>query len=158
MSDASSPSMLTRRVLIPFVVATVIWGSTWIVIRDQLGIVPAAWSIAYRFFIGSAAMFIWATTTGAPKTLPREGHIYAALLGGTLFCLNIENIRQFFSWLSGTTLFNPEFYFLSRLPAEIQVDEVVTVVAMALGLSLLATLFPSWRASKLDPVEALRYE
>ena len=82
----------------------------------------------------------------------------AGFVLGTLFCLNIENIRQFFSWLSGTTLFNPEFYFLSRLPAEIQVDEVVTVVAMALGLSLLATLFPSWRASKLDPVEALRYE
>ncbi len=77
---------------------------------------------------------------------------------GTLFCLNIENLRQFFSWVSGTTLFKPEFYFLSRLPAEIDVSEVVTVVAMAIGLSFLATIFPSWQASKLDPVEALRYE
>ncbi|MBB3951140.1 lipoprotein-releasing ABC transporter permease subunit [Aureimonas jatrophae] len=82
----------------------------------------------------------------------------AGFVLGTLFCLNIENLRQFFSWVSGTTLFNPEFYFLSRLPAEIDPSEVVTVVLMAVGLSFLATLFPSWRASKLDPVEALRYE
>ncbi len=82
----------------------------------------------------------------------------AGFVLGTLFCLNIENLRQFFSWVSGTTLFNPEFYFLSRLPAEIDVSEVVTVVAMAIGLSFLATILPSWQASKLDPVEALRYE
>ncbi|WP_279479917.1 lipoprotein-releasing ABC transporter permease subunit [Aureimonas sp. SK2] len=82
----------------------------------------------------------------------------AGFVLGTLFCLNIENLRQFFSWVSGTTLFNPEFYFLSRLPAEIDPSEVVTVVAMAIGLSFLATIFPSWQASKLDPVEALRYE
>ncbi|WP_062015993.1 lipoprotein-releasing ABC transporter permease subunit [Aureimonas sp. AU4] len=82
----------------------------------------------------------------------------AGFVLGTLFCLNIENLRQFFSWVSGTTLFNPEFYFLSRLPAEIDPSEVATVVLMAVGLSFLATVFPSWRASKLDPVEALRYE
>ncbi|KAA0971248.1 lipoprotein-releasing ABC transporter permease subunit [Aureimonas fodinaquatilis] len=77
---------------------------------------------------------------------------------GVLFCLNIENLRQFFSWISGTTIFNPEFYFLSRLPAEVQAGEVITVVAMAIGMSFVATLFPSWQASRLDPVEALRYE
>lgn len=82
----------------------------------------------------------------------------AGFVLGTVFCLNIENLRQFFSWVSGTTLFNPEFYFLSRLPAEIDVGEVATVVLMAVGLSFLATIFPSWQASKLDPVEALRYE
>ena len=91
MTPAPAPlSMLNPRVLIPFVVATVIWGSTWIVIHDQLGVVPPAWSIAYRFFIGSAAMFVWATATGAPKTLPRAGHLYAALLGFALFCLNFN--------------------------------------------------------------------
>ena len=82
----------------------------------------------------------------------------AGLVLGVVFCLNIENLRQFFSWISGTTIFNPEFYFLSRLPAEVQVGEVVTVVAMAVGMSFLATLLPSWQASRLDPVEALRYE
>ncbi len=83
---------------------------------------------------------------------------FAGLVLGVLFGLNIENIRQFFSSLSGTVLFNPEFYFLSRLPAEIDPTEVVLVVAMAVGLSFLATILPSWQASRLDPVEALRYE
>ena len=82
----------------------------------------------------------------------------AGLILGTLFCLNIESIRQFFSWLTGTILFNPEFYFLSQLPAEIDFSEVALVVAMAVGLSFLATILPSWQASRLDPVEALRYE
>ena len=82
----------------------------------------------------------------------------AGLILGTVFCLNIENIRLFFSWLSGTTLFNPEFYFLSQLPAVVDVSEVVMVVLMAVGLSFVATILPSWQASRLDPVEALRYE
>jgi lipoprotein-releasing system permease protein len=95
--------------------------------------------------------FITGASIGTAGTL-------AGLLLGVLFCLNIENIRQFFSWISGRSLFDPEFYFLSRLPAEIDVSEVVLVTAMALGLSFLATIFPSWKASTLDPVEALRYE
>lgn len=87
--------------------------------------------------------------------------ITGTLLGfaiGVLFCNNIEAIRQFLSSLTGTQLFNPEIYFLSKMPAEINTGEVAAVVLMSLSLSLLATLYPSWRAAKLDPVEALRYE
>jgi len=80
------------------------------------------------------------------------------LLLGTLICLNIESIRQFLSWLTSTELFSPELYFLSRLPADMDFRETTAVVVMALALSLLATLYPSWRAARLDPVEALRYE
>ncbi|MEP9371690.1 lipoprotein-releasing ABC transporter permease subunit [Mesorhizobium sp. KR1-2] len=82
----------------------------------------------------------------------------AGVVLGIVVCLNVESIRQFFSWLSGTVLFNPELYFLSKLPAKMDFNETASVVAMALVLSFLATVFPAWRAAKLDPVEALRYE
>ena len=77
---------------------------------------------------------------------------------GIVVCLNVETIRQFFSWLSGTVLFNPELYFLSQLPARMDFGETASVVVMALVLSFIATIFPAWRAARLDPVEALRYE
>jgi lipoprotein-releasing system permease protein len=77
---------------------------------------------------------------------------------GVVFCWNIESIRQFLSWLLGLTLFDPTVYFLSRMPAEMDAGEVAAVVVMALSLTFLATLYPSWRAARLDPVEALRYE
>ena len=82
----------------------------------------------------------------------------AGVLLGVLICLNVERIREFFSWLSGTVLFNPELYFLSELPAKMEAGETFSVVVMALVLSFLATLVPAWRAARLDPVEALRYE
>jgi lipoprotein-releasing system permease protein len=93
--------------------------------------------------------------TGA--SIGSVGTIFGFLLG-TIVCLNIEEIRRFLSWLTNTNLFPPELYFLSQLPADMNVSETSAVVVMALGLSLLATLYPSWRAARLDPVEALRYE
>ncbi len=83
---------------------------------------------------------------------------FAGFFLGLLVCLNIESIRQFVSWLTRTELFDPTLYFLSQLPAEIDSGETITVLVMALALSLLATVYPAWRAARLDPVEALRYE
>ncbi|HYQ06585.1 MAG TPA: lipoprotein-releasing ABC transporter permease subunit [Xanthobacteraceae bacterium] len=83
---------------------------------------------------------------------------FVGFLLGTVVCLNIEEIRRFLSWLTNTQLFPPELYFLSKLPADMNLKETLAVLVMALGLSLLATLYPSWRAARLDPVEALRYE
>jgi lipoprotein-releasing system permease protein len=85
------------------------------------------------------------------------GTAFGFLLG-MIICVNVESIRQFLSWLTNTNIFPPELYFLSKLPAEMNAGETTAVVVMALGLSLLATLYPSWRAARLDPVEALRYE
>ncbi len=82
----------------------------------------------------------------------------AGVVLGIVICLNVERIREFFSWISGTVLFNPELYFLSQLPAKMDFSETFSVVLMALVLSFIATVFPAWRAARLDPVEALRYE
>ena len=71
---------------------------------------------------------------------------------------NIETIRGWIQKLTGTELFSSEIYFLSQLPAEVDSGEVATVVVMTLVLSFLFALFPSWRASRVDPVEGLRYE
>jgi lipoprotein-releasing system permease protein len=77
---------------------------------------------------------------------------------GVLFCGNIETIRQWIQVLTGTQLFDETIYFLSQLPAVMDSTEVAAVVGMGLGLSFLATLYPAWRASRIDPAEALRYE
>jgi len=77
---------------------------------------------------------------------------------GTVFCTYIDELRKLLSALTRTDLFPPELYFLSRLPAEMDLGETTAVVVLALTLSFLATLYPSWRAARLDPVEALRSE
>ena len=101
-------------------------------------------SIVRVFFITGASIGIVGTLAG--------------LILGVLVCQNIEEIRQFVSWATQTTIFPGEVYFLSRMPAEMDAGEVTSIVVMALTLSILATLYPSWRAARLDPVEALRYE
>jgi len=85
------------------------------------------------------------------------GTIAGAILG-IVFCWKIDEIRQFVAWLTNTRLFDPEIYYLTRLPADINPHTTAVIVGMALLLSVVATLYPSWRASRLDPVEALRYE
>lgn len=85
------------------------------------------------------------------------GTVAGSILGIS-FALNIESIRQAIQNLTGTKLFPDEIYFLSKLPAQIDWTEVIVVIGMAIVLSILATLYPAWRASRLDPVEALRYE
>ncbi len=82
----------------------------------------------------------------------------AGFLLGLAFVENIETIRQWIQGLTGGELFEPTIYFLSQLPAVVDPKEVMVVVLMGLGLSFLATLYPSWRAARLDPAEALRYE
>ena len=90
-------------------------------------------------------------TVGAVGTL-------AGTLLGLAFCYNIDAIKNWLEGLSGKELFSAEIYFLSHLPAKVDLPEVALIAGMSLTLAFLATLYPSWKASKTDPVEALRYE
>jgi lipoprotein-releasing system permease protein len=101
-------------------------------------------SIMRIFFIAGASVGTIGTMTGFGL--------------GLAFAQNIESIRQWIQGLTGSELFAAEIYFLSQLPAIVDFGEVVTVVTMGLVLSFLATIYPSWRAARLDPAEALRYE
>jgi len=80
------------------------------------------------------------------------------LVLGLLVAENVEPIRKGLGWLTGRNLFPAEFYYLSQLPSRVDARDVIAVAALAFILSLAATIYPSWRAARLDPVEALRYE
>ena len=101
-------------------------------------------SIVSIFFLVGASVGVCGTLLG--------------FLLGVLFCENIEFVRQVLQAATGTDLFSAEVYFLSKIPAEMNWLETAGIVGMSLFLSLAATLYPSWKAAKIDPVEALRYE
>lgn len=101
-------------------------------------------SILRIFFMAGAAVGVLGTLAG--------------LVIGSLFCIFIGEIQQAVEWVTGAQVFSSDIYFLSRIPAKIDWREVGVITFWALAMSFLATLPPAWRASRLDPVEALRYE
>lgn len=101
-------------------------------------------SILRIFFMSGAAVGVLGTLAG--------------LAIGSLFCVFIGEIQHFVEWVTGAQVFNSDIYFLTRIPAKIDWQEVAVITFWALAMSFLATLPPAWRASRLDPVEALRYE
>jgi lipoprotein-releasing system permease protein len=82
----------------------------------------------------------------------------AGFLLGVVFCAYIAQIQGFVEWVTHTSVFNADVYFLAHIPAKLDWGEVTLISVAAIAMSFLATLPPAWRASRLDPVEALRYE
>jgi lipoprotein-releasing system permease protein len=101
-------------------------------------------SILRIFFMSGASIGVLGTAAG--------------LLIGVIFCIYIGEIQQVVEWATGQAVFSSDVYFLERIPAKVDWAEVAIITSWALGMSFLATLPPAWRASRLDPVEALRYE
>ncbi|PKP99982.1 MAG: EamA family transporter [Alphaproteobacteria bacterium HGW-Alphaproteobacteria-13] len=91
---SASPGLLTPRVLFPFLLVTLIWGSTWIVIKGQLGIVPPSWSVAYRFLVGAAAMFAYAALRRERLSLSGPAWGFAVLLGIAQFAFNFNFVYR----------------------------------------------------------------
>lgn len=88
------PGFLSARVLVPFVLVSLIWGSTWLVIKDQISSVPPSWSVTYRFAIAAAGMFALAWWRGAPLRLNRQGQLIALALGGLQFASNFNFVYR----------------------------------------------------------------
>ena len=101
-------------------------------------------SIMRIFFICGASIGVTGTTIG--------------VILGVSFAKNVENIRLFLQKITGTTIFDPVIYILSYLPAQVSVGDVFTITGMSLTLSFLATIYPAYRAAKLDPATALKYK
>ena len=137
--------------LIVFVAALNIISGLWMLVKNKgrdiailrsMGADQGA--ILRIFFMAGASIGVLGTVAG--------------FLIGALFSIYIKQIQAFVEWLSGTVVFSPDVYFLSHIPAKISWVEVSVIMAAALSMSFLAVLFPAWRASRIDPVEALRYE
>lgn len=139
-----APGLLTPRVLIPFVTVTLIWGSTWLVIRDQLGPVPASWSVTYRFMIAGTAMFAYAALSGASLRIGSKGHLLAMAFGIPQFFFNFNLVyaaeRHVTSGLVAVTFAlllvpNTAFGWLflkQRITARFLMGSVVAMIGVAL--------------------------
>jgi drug/metabolite transporter (DMT)-like permease len=93
-NDAAEPGFLTPRILIPFILVSLIWGSTWLVIRDQLSVVPASWSVSYRFAVAGTGMFILGAIMRLSLRLDRRGVLSTMLLGAMQFALNFNFVYE----------------------------------------------------------------
>lgn len=94
MTDAPAPQSTRAHVLIPFAIVTLIWGSTWLVIRDQLGVVPPSWSVSYRFLVAGVALFLWAAVRRESGRIDARGLGFAAALGLAQFVMNFNFVYR----------------------------------------------------------------
>ncbi|WP_287977635.1 EamA family transporter [Sphingomonas sp.] len=94
MTAGPPPQSTRAAILIPFAIVTLIWGSTWLVIRDQLAVVPPSWSVTYRFLVAGTAMTLYAKVRGERFALDARGWLFAAAIGLCQFCLNFNFVYR----------------------------------------------------------------
>ncbi|MFT3977447.1 MAG: EamA family transporter [Sphingomonas bacterium] len=94
MDDKTRPNSTRAAILIPFAIVTLIWGSTWLVIRDQIAVVPASWSVSYRFLAGGLTLLVWAKATGERFDFDARGWGFAAAIGTAQFVLNFNFVYR----------------------------------------------------------------
>ena len=141
---AAPPQSTRLAVLIPFAIVTLIWGSTWIVIRDQLGTVPASWSVAYRFLVGGLTMLGWAAWKGEAVRFDARGWRFAGLLGVAQFVLNFNFVYRAEGYVTSglvavvyALLLVPNailarIFLGQRMGAQLVVGSVIAVAGVAL--------------------------
>ncbi len=142
-----------------FVILTlIILVATFNIISSMIMLVQTKKSdIALMRTMGASKHFIIRIFILTGSIIGIIGTIIGAILG-TIVSINIETIRNFVSSLFGQELFSPQIYFLSTLPSNINFNEVLIVMGLSITLTLIASMFPAWKASKISPAEALRYE
>ena len=142
-----------------FVILTlIILVATFNIISSMIMLVQTKKSdIALMRTMGASKHFIIRIFMLTGSIIGIIGTIIGAILG-TIVSINIETIRNFVSSLFGQELFSPQIYFLSTLPSNINFNEVLIVMGVSISLTLIASIFPAWKASKISPAEALRYE
>ena len=146
MNEAQQPSILAPKILIPFIIVTLLWGSTWIVIKDQLGIVPPGWSVTYRFLVAGIVMLGVALATKVSLRIGWAGQAFAAIFGVAQFVLNFNFVyraeQHITSGLVATVfalLFVPNAVF-----ARIFLGQRINgrfIIGSAIGITGLALLF-----------------
>ncbi len=94
MTDGPPPQSTRAAILVPFALVTLIWGSTWLVIRDQLAVVPPSWSVTYRFIVAGVAMAVFARMKGERFALDARGWMFAGAIGLLQFCLNFNFVYR----------------------------------------------------------------
>lgn len=157
-SNASYLSALAVERNVMFLILTLIIGVAALnIISGMIMLVKdKASSIAILRTMGASTGAVMRVFFLCGASIGFSGTVIGVVLG-VIFCLNIESLQGLVSSLAGTDVFNPEIYFLSQLPAELQFPDVIGIAAMGFGLSILATLYPAWRAARIDPVESLRH-
>lgn len=129
MSGATDTPLLSLKVQVPFWICTLIWGTTWFVIRGQLGIVPPGWSVTYRFLVGALAMFAYALLSGQNLRLSGSQQRFAVIFGLAQFVLNFNLV------------YRAEAYITSGLVA-------ILFALLIVPNTVLARVFLGQRASK----------